>query len=83
MPWNLDRTVVRRVYTTLRIEVSKQDLAGRSVESYTLAMDSDGHLQKRGSRTEYNDKAQPWRRYRVTGVDGGDTETLLSSTYYV
>jgi RHS repeat-associated protein len=65
-----------------KIEVSKQDLAGRSVESYTLAMDSDGHLQKRGSRTEYNAKGQAWRSYRVTGVDGADTETLLSSTYY-
>jgi YD repeat-containing protein len=65
-----------------QIAVSKEDLAGRGVESYTLVEDADGHMQKRGSRTEYNDKAQPWRRYRVTGVDGGDTETLLSSTYY-
>jgi RHS repeat-associated protein len=65
-----------------KFEVSKQDLAGRGVESYTLAMDSDGHLQKRGSRTEYNDKGQAWRSYRVTGVDGADNETLLSSNTY-
>jgi RHS repeat-associated protein len=65
-----------------KIEVSKEDLAGRGVESYTLAHDADGHLHKRGSRTEYNDKGQAWRSYRVTGVNGADTETLLSSTYY-
>jgi YD repeat-containing protein len=65
-----------------KIEVGKQDLAGSGVESYTLAKDSDGHIQKRGSRTEYNDKGQAWRSYRVTGVDGADTEVLLSSTYY-
>jgi RHS repeat-associated protein len=65
-----------------RIKVSKEDLGGRRVEAYSLVIDSDGYLHKSGSRTEYNNKGQAWRRYRVTGVDGADTEVLLSSNTY-
>jgi RHS repeat-associated protein len=65
-----------------KVSVTKYDLAGRVAESYTLAQDAEGRLRLSGSATEYNEKGQSVKSYRLTGVDGSTEKTLVSSSSY-